>query len=31
MKQLPPLTVRDLIDRLQQCDPEAIVVGTLFN
>jgi len=31
MSQLPPMTVRQLIDRLQQCDPEALVIGTLFN
>lgn len=31
MTVLPALTVRELIERLQQCDPNATVISTLWN
>lgn len=31
MKQLPPITVCELIAQLQQCDPDAIVISTAWD
>ena len=30
-KNIPSLTVRELIEKLQQCDPDALVISTIWN
>jgi len=31
MKELPVMTVRELMEKLKDCDPDAIVISTLWN